>query len=584
MGSRVLRPDSVVRQVARDWPETREVFEHYGLPVASPPHGPLLTLESFAKRQGINLDQLLDELARAAGARVDRSRNTIHRPFLASALFIGIVLGGGMGLWMAVDAAYQGGYEFVPARHALAHGMIQGWGFLVCFIVGIALRWLPPATNQTPVPGWRGGVLLALVGCGAFALFAWCHAEGWFPPLGPAGAAALLAAACVLGVEWGRFTQMLSRWETWGVAIVAGAAWLCVGAAVTLWWALHAPVAGPDAFDAYVRLLLADLPLVGFAVNCIYGFGLRILPPLVGAPVRTVYAAWAVALHNIAVFVLVVGRLLRFPATTAVVAALLLLAALLYVAAIPRLKRPRLPSDRPEQGPRISGYIIAFSFAWAAVGFLLYTTAGVSELIPPFPTRAAVRVYGPSLAPLSLYDAGRHAITLGFVTGLIIGVGSRLIPMLEHRLLQHPWTIAPAFLTLETGVLLRVGGDVLSLQWPRAWLFQAVAAPLVLIAMCLFALAALRTLWPPPDPLVRSGRVSERTPVHLLLQLYPESYDWLVQRGVRYLARVRHVPPELTLGSLIRSEGLDVESLLRELQDYLDEAHQVRAYNGTVAR
>ncbi|GEM_PF-1223953 len=585
MARRILRPDMAVRQIARDWPETRPIFERFGLAASRPPYGPLLSLEAFAKRQGIPLDQLLRELAEAADADVELTRNTVHRAFLATALFYAVFIGGGLGLWMAYAAGREGGYEFVPARHAFAHGVAQQWGFLTLFIVGIAFRWLPMATSADPPSRRLASLIVVLGALGAGFLYVWGHAEGLLPWLGPLGAACLLGFALLVFAEFVRLTQVDQKRQTWNTAIILGCCWLCVTGGLTSVFALTVVRHGPDAFDPFVRLLLADLPLVGFVVNCIYGFGLRILPPLVGGPVRQRYAPMCVLFHNVGVFTLLAGRLTAWPYTTALTALFLVGAALLYLAALPRLKRPRVPSDRPEQGPRVSVWIIAASFAWAVVGAGLYAVAGYVEFVSPLPTLAAIRVYGPGLAPMALYDAARHAITLGFMTGLIIGVGSRLIPMLEHRVLYCARAIPVAALCLETGVSLRIVGDVWSLVFGKQSLYvQSAAAILALLGLALFGLAAVRTLWPPADSLLKHGRVTERTPVVLLLEECPAVYEYLVRRGARYLARARSVPPELTLGSMLRSEGLEVHETLGELQRLVDACRSDQTVSGNEPR
>jgi hypothetical protein len=68
-----IRPDMTVRQVAADYPGCREVLRHHGEPEDRPTKfGHLEPLDHFARRQGIDLKQLLAELSQAAGVEVDR--------------------------------------------------------------------------------------------------------------------------------------------------------------------------------------------------------------------------------------------------------------------------------------------------------------------------------------------------------------------------------------------------------------------------------------------------------------------------------------------------------------------------------
>jgi hypothetical protein len=60
---------------------------------------------------------------------------------------------------------------------------------------------------------------------------------------------------------------------------------------------------------------------------------------------------------------------------------------------------------------------------------------------------------------------------------------------------------------------------------------------------------------------LRTGQVTAQTPVALLLAKYPAIEDHLFAWGCGYVGRVRSVPAELTLGSLIASEGMDEEEI-----------------------
>jgi hypothetical protein len=95
------------------------------------------------------------------------------------------------------------------------------------------------------------------------------------------------------------------------------------------------------------------------------------------------------------------------------------------------------------------------------------------------------------------------------------------------------------------------------------------SAALELSALALFTANALRTLWPPPDPLLWTGRVTPRTSVAVLLAEYPWLEDRLFAWGVAYVGRVRSVPRELTLGTLAGSESKDPGEIVARVNDLL---------------
>ncbi|RMG35988.1 MAG: hypothetical protein D6725_11410, partial [Planctomycetota bacterium] len=98
-----IRPDMTVRQVAYDFPATRDVFVRYGEPPDRKPFGHLEPLDRFAVRHDVPLDRLLEELSRAAGVPIDRrgpAADHVHRPFIAAALLVTLTIGAGWGAWL----------------------------------------------------------------------------------------------------------------------------------------------------------------------------------------------------------------------------------------------------------------------------------------------------------------------------------------------------------------------------------------------------------------------------------------------------------------------------------------------------
>src|SRR5579872_3255565 len=68
-----IRPDMTVRQVAADYPGCREVLRRHGEPEdRATKFGHLEPLTHFDRRRGLDLEQLLAELARTAGVGVER--------------------------------------------------------------------------------------------------------------------------------------------------------------------------------------------------------------------------------------------------------------------------------------------------------------------------------------------------------------------------------------------------------------------------------------------------------------------------------------------------------------------------------
>jgi hypothetical protein len=556
-----LRPDMTVRQAAADYPGCREVLRRHGEPEGRPTKfGHLEPLAHFARRHGLDPRQLLAELARAAGVGVDWEGGRdapAHRPFLAAALAVTLSLGAGWGALLLFEIARAGTFADVPAGHVVAHGEAQLWGFVALFVVGVALRYLPMVTSGPPPGRAFCRLLLAALLTGVVGGFAWSLLAGPAAWLGPLSGASLLAGAAL-------FVGFLVRQAgdrprlTWARLVLAAGAWLLAWAAVTLVLRLRAAAAGPGAFTEPQRQLLMELAIFGFALNAIYGFGQRLLSGLVGsATPRGGLIEAAFWLHNGGVGLVLLARAGPWPLLDALGVSAVAAGAFAYAAGMRGFRRVRRSAPRPEVGPPLLARYVQLAFFWLLAGMALllggdwYAAAAGRE--PPHAYLGAVR----------------HALTVGFMTTLILGVGQRLLPVLGHTLLAWPRLVAPTFLLIGVGNLWRVVAELATPLNPTAFAVLPYSAVLELAALGLFTANALRTMWPPAGPPLRAGAVTPATSVAALLAEHPWLEDHLFAWGLAYVGRVRSVPRELTLGTLARGEGQAPDDVAARVNDLL---------------
>jgi NnrS protein len=322
----------------------------------------------------------------------------------------------------------------------------------------------------------------------------------------------------------------------------------------------RAAAEGPGAYAEPMRQLLMELAIFGFSLNAIYGFGSRLLSGIVGSGTpRGGTAEAAFWLHNAGVILLAVGHTaevaLAGPLGVAAVAA----GAFCYAVGMRGFVRVRRTSPRPEVGLGVLGRYVQLAFFWLLAGLALLVAADlhwtVRGLTPPHAYLGAVR----------------HALTVGFMTTLILGVAQRLLPILGHTLLPWPGLVVPTLLLIASGNLLRVLTELATPLGAAAFALMPFSAVLELTALVLFAANALRTLWPPADPLLRTGQVTSTTSVAVLLAEHSWLEDHLFAWGLAYVGRVRSVPRELTLGTLATSEGKAPEEIVARVNDLLRE-------------
>lgn len=558
-----IHPGMVVRLVASDYAGALEVFQRHG-ETERPgiKFGHLEPIDRFAQRRGVPLKSLMDELAKATGAAIlwhDPDAWQPHRPFIATALAITLTLGAGWGAWLLTEIGLRGSLTAVSANSVVAHGEAQFWGFIAPFIIGIASGFLPK-TTASPRPARAELVtILAALWMTVLGGFVWSLAPARLPWLGLASGVMALFAASGYAAMAAR--QVGGKWRTpWARFVLASVFWMGVWAFATFSLRGRAGPVGPGGYSDSTRNLLLELALFGFAMNAVFGFGLRLLPGMLGkgAPKRPALEA-TFALHNAGV---VAMALSHFGVLSGILEALG--AALVVSGAVPwvlglhgtRVKAKSVP--RPEAGPPLLPRYVQLALFWFVVGLVMVAAGGIA---------AAFR--GEPL-PKAYTGAARHALTVGFLTTLIMGVAQRLLPILSHDLLAWPRLTGPILICIGVGNALRVVTELATMAWPVAFWIMPFSSFLELTALGLFTANALRTLWPQRDILLRTGRVDELTRAAVLMAEHPWIEDHLVAAGVGYFARVRSVPAELTLGSLATSKKLDAAAIVAQINALIE--------------
>ncbi|MBX7074039.1 MAG: NnrS family protein [Pirellulales bacterium] len=555
-----IRPEMTVRQIAADFPASRAVFCRYGEPAdRGARFGHLEPLTHFVRRQGISLDALLAELSAATGIPAERRGHyaeNAHHAFLLSALLITLSLGSGWGAWLLWSIGAHGNFDTAPAASIIAHGEAQLWGFVVLFIMGVSLRTALQGVVRSPPGPWIGRSLLGLGWLGIAGGFAWYLSPARLAALGAASAVSLLAMAILYWLL--QIVMVRSKWRaTWARAVLASGFWLVVWALVTLYLRWRAGGAGPAAYTDAQRLLLVELAVFGFAMNSIYGFGQMLLPGLLRLGSTR---DWAIELshwaHNMGTLVACLGTAWEWPA--AIIAsgcALLAGGAVLFAIGNRGFIGRRRTSRRAEQGHSLLDLYPPLAFFWLVASLLLMTGGLIYEMA------------GTPL-PRAYMGAVRHAITVGFMTTLILGVGQRILPVLDRKVLVMPQLILPIFILIALGNLLRVTTELATMATPAAFTVMPFSAVFEWLAIVLFTTSCLAMMYG-VDPLLRRGRVCRRSSLAVLLAEHPWLEDRLIARGIAYLERTRSVPSELTIGSAAESEGQNADELVDQINGWL---------------
>ncbi|MEO8584711.1 MAG: NnrS family protein [Acidobacteriota bacterium] len=390
----------------------------------------------------------------------------IHPRFFLTGLGITLTAGAGWGAWLLLNIARARNFSAPSIFEINAHGQAQIYGWMGLFIMGFSLQMFPafwgvrlaaPRLARALLPLMTLAVVVRTIGEARHA--------GLFGDLAvAAGVLQLAIVATFVALLAATARRKGARGRVADLYIGAGLAWFLVSTVFDLRH-LALMIGAPDrasllAEIAIWQLPLRDLQIHGLALSMILGVSLRVLPGLFGTPVaderrafRLFWPLQATILAESALFP--VAMTSRRPALFAVVWAAwagfavcaVLAAASLRVFARPRFALPRLS---PLAFVRAAHVWLGVSLAMLVAGPLWSHLLGL-----PFSH--------------AWHGATRHAITVGFISLMIVGVASRVAPRPVGSPAAHAAVPLAPFVLLNLGCTLRVTQQILTDLTPAAF-------------------------------------------------------------------------------------------------------------------
>ncbi len=463
--SKKIEASTSVAEIVRLCPSARKIFDRHGLKGCGGEHGPVEPLEFFARVHQADLQALLEDLnaeiekpAKEAHVYHETLADYIYRRFFKAAIAIMLSLGGLWGVIALMQISLGKALlqpQLLPMIHAHAHAMIFGWVGL--FVMGFAYQsfprfkfttlWRPSLANLTLYLMLFGIVLRFsgdMLGHGALAL-----------GLGAASAAAEITAIVlfmVIVLKTAR--QSMSPRSPYEVFIIAALGWFLIQAIFSGFF-FFAEATAANLQETILRTALLDGPLrdmqlLGFAALIIAGVSQRFVPVVygLGQPKhdfqRVIF--WLMngsLLLDIASYAALLTTGKPFFGFTLELSYLFMVVWAVLLVIQLRIFTKTTQADR------------SWKFIRAAYVWLLIAMAMMPLLMP----YSAWQGEGFSHA---FWGAHRHAFTVGFISMMILGVSSRVVPILagvDSKQLSSLWG---PFILLNAGCAGRVILEILT--------------------------------------------------------------------------------------------------------------------------
>jgi len=599
--SPVISAEAFLPDIVSHYPATRAVFDRYGLHGCGGELGPQEQIGWFARLHGVAIDRLLAELRAAAKQSAPIAADfspsiadTIYRPFflagIATVLTLGCVWGAINLFTIGIKESFAGvNYSWVLAH---AHAMV--FGFVGFFIMGFAYQAFPRFKHASL---WRPRLAFAALPLMITGILLQTVAHLLSPPslsLEIVGATIQFLSIVIFGTTILMTARLAKKPETYDRFVYASLAWFLVAA-----------IANPVIFKLFelpgnrkellfnlatFNIPYRDVQLLGIAVVMILGVSLRLLPHAYGLrePSRRwqSFLFWGVNGSILAGLVLFLAGMVSGNHWLLMIEWFTTIVLLIIAIGTPfqyRLFGLVTPSEQ-DRGLKF----IRAAYAWfiVAAAMLVFT--------PIYNFGIYMPITG-SEVPFShaFFGAYRHALTVGFIMMMIVGVSSKVVPTLSGVDLKRANSLWPTFVLLNLGNLTRVSFQIATDFSPLAYRVMGVSGFIEVVGLTLWGYELFANM--------RAGKrlekqsvwvnaireITPKTKVGDVLARYPQSLEIFVHSGFTPLRNPvlrKTMARAITIEQACRREGVNQSELLRELRQMTESVAQAPVVSITRTR
>jgi uncharacterized protein involved in response to NO len=433
---------------------------------------------------------------------------SFFRPFILAAIATVLTAGAAWGAWLLWQIGFAHDFTGISLHHVNAHGHAQIFGWVGLIVIGFAGQAFPPLWGCRPL-STRLALLLVIPMVSGIVLrtlgMSQPEAE-WAVPTALLGGfletgIILIFVSRILLIFW----RSNNRIEPYSAFVFTSLQFFFAQSVIGIWH-MHSIMTAPDETALIAQVAtwqapLRDLQIHGFALFMIFGVHLCLFPRIFGIARISNQRAWTAYVLLLGAVLGEIGLFLAYRIIgNHVIAAFLMLPWLMLAAGCGILGwswkfwKSFEPPDR-------SGKFIRTGWAWLVVSIILLLSMPVYQAASSI---AFSHAY---------YGAIRHAITVGFISMMIMGVSARIAPNFhgcESRPL--PPLMAP-YLLVNTGCLIRVSTQILTDWQPSYFAIIGVSGILEVLGLLLWGGHIIRLMLYPwlPEKNRRESRETAST-------------------------------------------------------------------------
>ncbi len=506
----------------------------------------------------------------------------IYEKFIKSSILISLTVGCALGAILIAMIGFSYKWWVIERSIIQAHGHAQIFGWVGLMIMGVAYQVIPrlkaaklysTRLANTSYTIMISGIILSvvsqpLVQNSVFAV-----------TLAVSGILELLAGGLFVFTIWKTINASKQTPEIFEDFIKAGLSWFLLQAVVTTVIFFTMAANRATVIPSWAEGSYLQMQIFGFILMIILGITVRTLPLFMGlrepdnrfiktcfvtvnlGVILTVAASWTASLYP--------AVLLNGLKTAA--AALTLIGVAAFIYGLNVFRRPIVDMSDLHVDRSYERYV-KVAYVWLPVAAAMLLTLAIYEAV----TGVAVEH--------AFVGAYRHAVTVGFISMMIMGYASRIIPVFRGVKLYSVTLSVAAFWLVNVGNVLRVGSEILVGFFQGSFFpIMGASGSIEVFALALFGYNIFQTMETPVEAVETrkeesvAAIVTKDMKISDILERHPYLLEVLVKKGFTPLQNPvlrRIMARTITFEKACVRMSLDVDTLLTDINRIVEEKRQ----------
>ena len=572
-----INRNTIIKNLVKKYPQTMAVFREYNLVVAGGVRGPNEPLAFFAKAHDVDYDEIVEKLKVAIEKGIDENaeeielvEDKVYSKFFKTALLMALTIGVAVG---AIILTYIGSkHSFHSAVHSLVqtHGHAQLFGWVGLCIIGFAYYIVPRVKNVELKYRELTTVCFYLMVTGTvLRILVQPYANKITSVLLPiSGLLEFLAVAIFAFIIFSTVLASKEKREAYDKFIMAGVLWFLLCGVINLFMDGYMLVAGTNDIPKTFYSPFVHVFLLGFVFMFIFAVNIRTVYAFLDVGTARIGAInttfWLLNL-TIPLYFIAHSLSYKFPFLIPISNLTVYLVAfsiLLFVYGIRIFEKSTQELDDVVMD-RSYSKTIRTAYVWLIIGVLIL---GAKPLFTAF-----------SDAQYLFHGAANHALAVGFVTLMIIGYASKMVPTFKGVDMHSIKFANVSFYLINIGCFLRVYTQIMiGLSHSEDFYYSLIGFSgwIELTAIGIFGYNVWKTMNAEDEdieePMETLTEITGDTNIAHAIDQYPEILEVFLEFGFKQLASPvarKTVAKMFTIQQATKIHPVEIDSLLKALNE-----------------